>query len=70
MVLEGVYTPCVTPFDEDGELDISAYAEVIEFGLEAGIRGIVPAGTTGEYYAMTSFAARIAIRVGMGIGMS
>jgi 4-hydroxy-tetrahydrodipicolinate synthase len=62
MVLEGVYTPCVTPFDEDGELDLSAYAEVIEFGLEAGIRGIVPAGTTGEYYAMTFEERVLAMR--------
>jgi 4-hydroxy-tetrahydrodipicolinate synthase len=53
MQLEGVYTPVVMPFDEHGELDLDTYAAVIEFVLDGGCRGLVPNGTTGEYYAMT-----------------
>ena len=54
MDLEGVYTPIVTAFDERGDLDLDATAAVIEFVLAGGIRGLVPCGTTGEYYACST----------------
>ena len=54
MDLEGVYTPIVTAFDERGELDLDATAAVIEFVLAGGMRGLVPCGTTGEYYACST----------------
>jgi 4-hydroxy-tetrahydrodipicolinate synthase len=54
MDLEGVYTPIVTAFDERGDLDQEATAAVIEFVLAGGIRGLVPCGTTGEYYACST----------------
>ncbi len=51
--LEGVYVPVVTPFDAEGEVDHVALAVVVERCLEAGVRGIVSCGTTGEYYALS-----------------
>jgi 4-hydroxy-tetrahydrodipicolinate synthase len=51
--LEGVYVPVVTPFDGDGGVDAPALTAVIERVLDAGVRGIVSCGTTGEYYALT-----------------
>jgi len=54
MDLEGVYTPIVTAFDEHGDLDLDATSAVIEFVLAGGMRGLVPCGTTGEYYACTT----------------
>jgi 4-hydroxy-tetrahydrodipicolinate synthase len=51
--LEGVYVPVVTPFDADGEVDPVRLAAVIERCLDAGARGIVSGGTTGEYYALS-----------------
>jgi len=54
MDLEGVYTPIVTAFDERAELDLDATAAVIEFVLQGGVRGLVPCGTTGEYYACST----------------
>ena len=53
MQLEGVYTPVVMPFDARGEVDLDTYGTVIEFVLDGGCRGLVPNGTTGEYYAMS-----------------
>jgi 4-hydroxy-tetrahydrodipicolinate synthase len=44
----------VTAFDERGDLDQDATAAVIEFVLAGGIRGLVPCGTTGEYYACST----------------
>jgi len=43
----GTYTALVTPF-RDGALDESAFASLIEWQIESGVTGIVPAGTTGE----------------------
>src|SRR6476659_497195 len=60
MEFEGVYTPIVTAFDDRDELDLDATAAVIEFVLAGGMRGLVPCGTTGEYYAC-SMAERLRI---------
>jgi 4-hydroxy-tetrahydrodipicolinate synthase len=54
MDLEGVYVPVVTPFDAQDEVDPEAYAAVVEHVLAGGVRGLVPCGTTGEYYALAS----------------
>jgi 4-hydroxy-tetrahydrodipicolinate synthase len=51
--IEGVYVPVVTPFDGDDGVGTAALTAVIEHVLDAGVRGIVSCGTTGEYYAMT-----------------
>jgi 4-hydroxy-tetrahydrodipicolinate synthase len=52
MHLDGVFTPVVTPFAADGSVDYAAYAKLIDFQVAGGVAGIIPAGTTGEYYAM------------------
>src|SRR4051794_11333222 len=52
--LEGVYVPVVSPFDANEGLDLSTLTKVIDFCLDAGVRGVVSCGTTGEYYAMSS----------------
>lgn len=44
----GVFTALVTPFAEDGSLDLDAYRRLIESQIEAGVNGLVPCGTTGE----------------------
>ncbi len=51
--LEGVYVPIVTPFNADDEIDFDVSNQVIDHCLDAGVRGLVLAGTTGEYYALT-----------------
>jgi 4-hydroxy-tetrahydrodipicolinate synthase len=53
MQFEGIYIPVITPFHDDGSVDENGFAEVIEFLIDAGVHGIVVAGTTGEYYAQT-----------------
>ena len=47
MPFKGTYTALITPFRDD-EIDTEAFARLIETQSEAGIDGIVPAGTTGE----------------------
>jgi 4-hydroxy-tetrahydrodipicolinate synthase len=51
---EGIYTPAVTPFRPDGEIDWAGFANVLESLIAAGVHGIVVGGSTGEYYAQTA----------------
>lgn len=44
----GTYTALVTPFDDDGRLDIAALRRLINHQVDGGVDGIVPVGTTGE----------------------
>jgi 4-hydroxy-tetrahydrodipicolinate synthase len=47
-MFRGVYTAIVTPFADDGRLDLESLDRLVEFQIENGIDGIVPVGTTGE----------------------
>ena len=47
-MFKGLYTAIVTPFKEDGSLDLDSLDRLIEFQIDSGIDGIVPVGTTGE----------------------
>lgn len=50
---EGIYTPVVTPYHDDGQPNLPALAEVIEFLIDAGVHGLISGGSTGENYAQT-----------------
>ncbi len=46
-MFSGAFTAIVTPF-KDGNLDEAGLRELIRFGIEGGVSGFVPCGTTGE----------------------
>ena len=48
MNFKGVYTALVTPFNEDGSLDLEALKDLIEFQIKEKVNGLLPMGTTGE----------------------
>lgn len=50
---DGIYTPVVTPYHDDGSVNWDALAEVIEFLIENGVHGLISGGSTGENYAQT-----------------
>ena len=54
MKFQGIYTPAIAPLTSEGNIDHTAYAEVLESLIEAGVHGIIVAGSTGEYYAHTT----------------
>jgi 4-hydroxy-tetrahydrodipicolinate synthase len=54
MFLDGILTVTVTPFDEDGAVDLDAYERLLEFVLERGVHCIIPCGSTGEFYALSA----------------
>ncbi|MEM8649704.1 MAG: dihydrodipicolinate synthase family protein [Pseudomonadota bacterium] len=51
MRFEGIYTPVVTPHNEDFSINKDRFADVIEHLISSGVHGLIIAGTTGEYYA-------------------
>lgn len=63
MKFEGAYTALVTPFRRDGGLDEFAYRRLIRSQLKAGIRGLVPCGSTGEAATLTHEEYRRAIEI-------
>ncbi|GAD51951.1 4-hydroxy-tetrahydrodipicolinate synthase [Halarchaeum acidiphilum MH1-52-1] len=48
-----VHCPLVTPFDEAGDVDFDSLDAVVDGVLEAGLDGLVPCGTTGEFASLT-----------------
>jgi len=54
MNFDGVWTPVVTPFTQEGAIDFSALTPVIDSLIGHGIHGLIVGGTTGEYYALSN----------------
>lgn len=46
-MFSGAFTAVVTPF-KDGQIDEAALKRLIRFGIDGGVSGFVPCGTTGE----------------------
>ncbi|MGF1473718.1 MAG: dihydrodipicolinate synthase family protein [Rubrobacteraceae bacterium] len=80
-MFSGLMTALVTPFDEEGGLDLRATEAVLERHIEAGVDGIVALGSTGEFSHLEGserryFAEKVAEIIGgrvplvVGIGTS
>jgi 4-hydroxy-tetrahydrodipicolinate synthase len=53
-LLEGVLVALVTPFTSDGaEIDVDALVAHVDRLVAAGVHGLVPGGSTGEFTALT-----------------
>lgn len=46
--MKGLYTAIITPFKEDLTIDWQTFEQLVEKQIEAGVKGIVFVGTTGE----------------------
>ncbi len=54
-MLEGIFVPHVTPFEEDEKINRKILAELIQYFEDAGITGFVTLGSNGEFpYLSTS----------------
>ena len=51
--VRGAITPLITPFDEDGAVDLAAIGRLIDWQLERGTHGISVGGSTGEPTSQT-----------------
>src|ERR671933_1763373 len=60
----GVLPALITPFTEDGSaIDTAALAAYVERLLAAGVGGLVPGGSTGEFTTLTSAERRQLVEV-------
>ena len=48
LALHGIYAPVATPFGKNGELDRGAFEHNVNAHMQAGLQGVVVAGSTGE----------------------
>jgi 4-hydroxy-tetrahydrodipicolinate synthase len=53
----------VTPMLNDGSLDEASYRALIDFVIENGVHGVLPLGTTGEFFSLTENERREVIRI-------
>ena len=51
--VRGAITPLVTPFTEEGALDLETIAPLVDWQLEQGSHGISVGGSTGEPTSQT-----------------
>lgn len=51
--LKGIIPPMITVFHEDESIDAQGTREHLRFLIENGVHGVIPAGSTGEFIAMT-----------------
>lgn len=54
MSIKGVWLPVITPFYNDA-IDWTSYKRLIDYYIDKGIEGIIPAATTGESPAITEY---------------
>ncbi len=54
LIYTGAAVAVVTPFNEDGSLNLAKYKELIDFQIENGTDAIVAVGTTGENSTLSS----------------
>ncbi|MFC3284125.1 dihydrodipicolinate synthase family protein [Litchfieldella rifensis] len=53
MNFDGIWTPVVTPFAEDGSIQLDTLGNVVDTLIDQGVHGLIIGGTTGEYYALS-----------------
>ncbi len=46
--IKGTLTALVTPFKQNGEIDVYALKNLVSWQIKSGIHGLVPCGSTGE----------------------
>lgn len=52
--LRGVFAAMVTPMTPDEDVDFARLAELADRLIRHGVHGLVPLGSTGEYYALSA----------------
>ena len=60
---EGIIIPVITPVDAQGKFNEPVYRQLIDFWADHGIDGVLPFGTTGEFYAFDNEVYRHVLEV-------
>ena len=59
---QGVYLITVTPFKDNGELDLPSTDRMVDFCLERGVTGLTVLGIMGEATKLTAEESRLFVR--------
>ena len=51
--MAGVYSAMISPFTKDGKLNEGAIEQLVEYGIESGLKGFYLTGGTGEFTLMS-----------------
>lgn len=62
-VMEGIYTPNITPIDAQGRVDEDKLCGYVDWLIERGVHGLYPNGSTGEFTRFTATERRRIIEV-------
>jgi len=63
----GVFVANVTPFNDDGSLDMAGLAAHLEWLADAGVQGLVPCGTTGEAPTLSREERSVVLRAAVSV---
>ncbi|KAF5502829.1 4-hydroxy-tetrahydrodipicolinate synthase [Colletotrichum aenigma] len=61
--ITGILVALITPFKPDGSVNETALAEHVNRQIEAGVHGLVPGGSTGDFTALTVQERKTVIEV-------
>lgn len=61
--MEGIYTPNITPIDNQGRVDEERLCAYVDWLIERGVHGLYPNGSTGEFTRFTAAERRRIIEV-------
>ena len=50
---EGIIPPMLTPFKDDGDLDLQKLRDFVDYLIEGGVHGLFPSASSGEFSTMT-----------------
>jgi 4-hydroxy-tetrahydrodipicolinate synthase len=59
----GIIPPIITPVNDTGRFDETAFQKLIEHLIDNGVHGIFPFGTTGEFYAFNNDEIRQVLKI-------
>src|SRR6266571_3363508 len=61
--LEGIWTPIPTPLTKNGKVDPDATRKLVDFQIEAGIDGLLPLGTSGEFALLARGEREVMVKI-------
>ncbi len=60
--MQGIVTAIVTPFREDERIDFSAWQQLIDVQIKAGVDGLLVTGGQGEFFSLSEEERVVALR--------
>lgn len=57
----GTYIPTITPFTEQGSVDVVGIHSLVDWWLDEGIHGLIPGGSAGEFLQLNEDEYRLII---------